>query len=158
MQSISSGQIVDQRILNKIIEEINLISGKIYTSKSSVSIVGNESTNNLANNGEWVVATVYDTVSGVKIPTTTGSIFNLTAKNFGVVFAEPPIVTATIYCPQTDDPIWQVVSTVVINEVTTTGFKYKVLSTGLAGGKDTSFGVMFTAVGKAQSKSTLAAG
>jgi len=159
MQTIGQGQIVDQQILNDIIKEINNISSKIYTSKSSISKVGEESTGNatVTDNGSWVVATVYDSISG-KIPKTTGSIFNLQTRNFGVTFSEPPIVTGTIYCKETDDPIWKVVSTVVINEVTTSSFKYKVLSTGLDSNPDTTFGVMFTAIGKSQSTSTLAAG
>jgi hypothetical protein len=145
--SITSGQLIDQRILNQLIESINLISNAQYSASSSIGNAGSTSPDTLQN-GQWIVNTGYLTVSmATKARGITYS--EEYTSSFPKAFAAIPIVTVTAYSSNTDQAIQtDLVYSVVVTSVTAQNFKFKIAGYSEAARTVTAFGIMYTAIGK----------
>jgi len=146
--SISSGQLIDQNILSTLIDTVNSISNNQYSSVSSIGNAGVTDVNAYTSlkNGEWIVNTGYVSVDGVPVAANDFSNMEFTA-TFKQPFNKTPIVTATAFSSATAQVIQtNVIHSIVVTYVSTTGFTFKILTYGKTKGT-TNFGVMYTAVG-----------
>jgi hypothetical protein len=152
--NISSGQLIDQSLISKLIETVNSISNNQYSSVSGIGTPGVSDVTNVAfktaNNGEWIVSTGYDSVT----MTTSANDWKVSPEQtltFKKPFSTIPIITATAYSTvaaaaiQTDT-----VYSIVVTSVSPTDFKYKVMTYSKTSGS-TSFGIMYTAIGRTPS-------
>lgn len=147
---ITNGTLIDQTLLSDIITNVNSIGNAQYNNTSSLAKGHSSSKSNLQN-GQWTVSTAFVTGT-MSIDGTSGIVTSTAGQvDFGTTFSELPIITGTVYIPtNTADKtlLDNLISTVVITEVTKTSFKWKVLASSRGtSGTNQSFSLMFTIVG-----------
>lgn len=147
ISQISSGTLIDQKVLSDLINKVNEIDNNQYNSISSIAN-GLTSGQQKLQNGQWAVSTQF-LRPGIVIKTDTTNVNGPFQGTFDVSFDPLPLVTGTVYSQQASAGIQNVLCSILITEITSDGFKYKVI-TAASGVKEKpeQVSIMFTAIGK----------
>jgi hypothetical protein len=150
ISQISSGTLIDQKVLSEVIETVNAITSSQYTSVSSIANGTTKGQQELKP-GQWAVSTQFDTRSVATFKTKTRMNGPFTV-DFNMSFDPVPLVTGTIYSATANSQFLKIPYSIVITNITSSGFTYVVVTAPAthaeleAAAESTS--IMFTAIGK----------